>query len=104
MTRVITGASGLWCVSLQGGGETTLSMCVLSVEPPRDWLPLAKAVAAKYVPGEELHRTEVNFMPVMNNNKPKIGNAPAVRPWPCFQSKRNPFISLERAFDHQNRP
>ena len=38
-------------------------------------------------------------MPVMNDNKPNNMNATALRPWRCFQSKRNPFISLERAFD-----
>ncbi len=44
---------------------------------------------------------------LLNDNKPNNGNATvvlAVRPWRCFQSKRNQFISLERAFDHQNLP
>ncbi len=41
---------------------------------------------------------------LLNDNKLNNRNATAVRPWRCFQSKRNPFISQERAFDHQNRP
>ncbi len=55
----------------------------------------------KDIKNAELHHSEVNFMPVLNDNKPINANETAERPWRCFQSKRDPFISLERAFDHR---